>query len=179
MDSLLWLPPVLIGSPILATLGIALYIIKDEIDIAKWWRKRDPEPPLPKINQIDKYVEEYIWEQGRQPGYSPKRKVHHEDHMDWMLEYNALLSTMETAEFLKRYMSKDMRQVVAEAPIKGMPTAFRPETLEKSLLEQIQALTARYGFDHPRTQRVVKFHEERMNLHKRNWERWNKNGTDA
>lgn len=177
MDSLLWLPPVLIGSPILVTLGIALYIIKDEIDIAKWWRKRDSEPPLPKINQIDKYVEEYIWGQGRQPGYSPKRKVHHEDHMDWMLEYNALVSKLETARFYKQYMDRP----IADAPALGyeIPTAFRPETFEKSLLEQIQALTARYGFDHPRTQRVVEFHQERMNLHKRNWERWNKNGTDA
>ena len=141
------------------------------------WRKCKPTKPLPKINILEERVGDYLIAQKAGHKLHTKRKLHHEDHMWWVNDYNSLLSDLETARFYKEHMGRP----IADAPALGytMPTAFRPETVEKSLLEQIQALTARYGFDHHRTQRVVQFHQERINLHKRNWERWNKNDKDA
>ncbi len=104
-------------------------------------RMLDTPEPLPKINQLDELVDDYIIKNQHNIKLSRRAVKHHDERMQWMKEYTEAL---EDAKLNKLANNMGLKEIPRET----------------ATLQIIQALTNRHGFYHPKTQAAVKLHEE-------------------
>jgi hypothetical protein len=114
------------------------------------------EPPLPAIDQLDELVADYLIEHHHGFSISQKALSNYDEHMEWQLEFNKVLNEAETAMFMKQYSKEIYPEYTYDHIVP-----------ESEILSVIRALTNRLGYDHPKTQKVVKWHQDRMS-------RWNR-----
>lgn len=136
---------------LVVAITVSLMVATLHYSVIDFARRMEKTVPLPQIDCLEEKVDDYIEEHYKEPQrYSDNLDA----RADWTQAYNDLEEDIAT------------RKLIEKLPYGS--------TVEGDILSVIRALESRYGFDHPRTQQAVKFHERKMGNWKQaalNWDR--------
>lgn len=133
-------PNLVVVAVVIAMIVTAALILNVEVkDFARRWMEK--EEPLPQLNRVEEYVEAYIAEHTT-PEMIQRRIKEKQEKIEWKAEYEDACSKGELFKIRKRL--------------------DKGEETDGNILNIIRLLEKRHGWDDPRTQEAVQYHQRIM-----------------